>query len=129
VILELGVSFVIVWEFHVRADRLEAFLAAYGPGGAWDGFFRESRGFLGTEVLRDERNPQRVLTIDRWVSASAYEECRWARGDAYDALDLACASLSDRESRLGTFTLIDPAPAHVNTPEGTSKTSERSGRG
>jgi hypothetical protein len=56
-----------------------------GPG---TGFFRESRGFLGTELLRDERNPQRVLTIDRWVSASAYEECRWARGDAYDALDL-----------------------------------------
>lgn len=113
----------------MRADRLEAFLAAYGPGGAWDEFFRGSRGFLGTELLRDEKDPRRCLTIDRWVTAAAYEECRWARGEAYDALDLACASLSERESRLGTFTLIDPAPIHVNTPEGTPVASERSSRG
>jgi len=63
-----------VWEFRVRPERLSEFLSAYAPGGDWDLLFRRGEGFLSTELLRDERDETRFLTIDRWVPDRGREQ-------------------------------------------------------
>jgi heme-degrading monooxygenase HmoA len=60
----------LVFRYEVRDD--EAFERAYGPDGDWARFFRQGRGYVGTELLHDVEEPGRYLVIDRWESAEAY---------------------------------------------------------
>ena len=60
----------LVFRYEVRDD--EAFERAYGPDGDWAEFFRQGRGYVGTELLHDVEEPGRYLVIDRWESAEAY---------------------------------------------------------
>ena len=97
-------TFVILWEFRVKQDQVQAFLPKYGKDGAWTALFRQSSGYLGTDLLRDEWDKRRFVTVDRWVSAAAYEDFQWHHQQEYDALDRECASLFESQQRLGVFT-------------------------
>lgn len=110
-------TYVVIWEFEVPAERCEAFERAYGPDGDWVSLFQRSAGFLGTELLRgtlddaveDEEPPQSTtyFTIDRWVSRDVYVAFseRWA--DAYAELDDQFLELCNVEVCLGKFELVD----------------------
>jgi heme-degrading monooxygenase HmoA len=63
---------VIALVFRYDAREPAAFEAAYGPDGEWAQFFRQGRGYIGTELLHDVEEPDRYLVIDRWESADAY---------------------------------------------------------
>jgi heme-degrading monooxygenase HmoA len=95
--------FVIIWEFRVSTSQIPAFLRAYGSGGPWTQLFSKSAGYLGTELLRDEWDPHRFVTQDRWVSAAAYEDFQWHHQAAYEALDHVCEPLAEAERRIGVF--------------------------
>jgi heme-degrading monooxygenase HmoA len=60
----------LVFRYEVRDP--EAFELAYGPEGEWAQFFRQGRGYIGTELLRDVEERDRYLVVDRWESADAY---------------------------------------------------------
>jgi hypothetical protein len=46
----------IVREFRVKRDQEATFRRTYGPDGEWVRFFRQGSGYLGTDLLRDERD-------------------------------------------------------------------------
>ena len=94
---------VIVWEFRVRPERLADFLSAYAPGGDWDLLFRCGEGYLSTELLRDERDETRFLTIDRWDSREARDRFRLRFREEYDALDRRCEAVTLEETPVGDF--------------------------
>ena len=96
-----------VWEFRVRTDRREEFERDYGPQGSWARLFRQAKGYIGTELLRDRSEPLRYLTIDRWASLEAYHAFHAEFAQAYAALDERCAELTTHEAALGEY---DPAP-------------------
>lgn len=118
-------TYVVIWEFEVPAERCEAFERAYGPDGDWVSLFQRSAGFLGTELLRGtlddalegeeppqstadaEKGGRTYLTIDRWVSRDVYVAFseRWA--DAYAELDDRFLELCNVEVCLGKFELVD----------------------
>lgn len=110
-------TYVVIWEFEVPAERCDAFERAYGPDGDWVSLFQRSAGFLGTELLRetlddaveDEEPPQSrtYFTVDRWVSRDVYVAFseRWA--DAYAELDDQFLELCNVEVCLGKFELVD----------------------
>ena len=98
-----GVSFEIVWEFEVRPEAVDRFIAAYGPEGEWVALFRSHPGYLGTTLLQDAAAPHRFLTIDRWTSESAFDGMRQSAGEAYARLDTACEGLTVAERPLGVF--------------------------
>jgi len=100
---------VIVWEFRVRPERLADFLSAYAPGGDWDLLFRRGEGYLSTELLRDERDETRFLTIDRWDSREARDRFRLRFREEYDALDRRCEAVTLEETPVGDFSLPSPA--------------------
>jgi len=96
--------FVVVWQFEVAEEKIAAFEAAYGPGGAWAQLFSSSKSYLGTELLRDAYVPGCYLTVDRWKSEADFRAFRKEHDSAYENLDRSCDALTSRESRIGAYT-------------------------
>jgi len=99
---------ILVWEFRVRPERLSDFLSAYAPGGDWDLLFRRGEGYLSTELLRDERDATRFVTIDRWDSREARDRFRLRFREEYEALDRRCEAYTLEETPVGDFSLPGP---------------------
>jgi heme-degrading monooxygenase HmoA len=97
---------VIVWEFRVKAERVEDFESLYRADGAWADLFRESPGFISTTLMRDLRNPMRFLVADRWTSEELFEEFKLSHGTRYDALDERCGRLTEQEVEVGRFDFL-----------------------
>ena len=81
----------------------EEFERVYGPEGEWAAFFRDGRGYVGTELLRDIEAPGRYLVVDRWESREAYNDFVAANKDEYMRRVDETAFHHERELRLGTF--------------------------
>jgi len=94
---------VIVWEFQVRSGSEQAFLKAYGPDGDWARLFRRSPDFLGVELARSVKNPDRYYTFDTWSSCASFNAFCEQNAKAYEALDHKLARLTDWERRIGSF--------------------------
>lgn len=99
--------YVIIWEYQVKAERVEKFAEIYGARGEWTELFQKQNGYLGTELLRDPQNYQRYITIDRWNSMGDYESFLSEWKEEYATLDLRCEGLTVRESLLGKWESID----------------------
>ena len=95
--------YIILWEFQVKADTRAKFVSAYASNGTWAELFKKSPNYLGTELLHDENDSSRYLTIDRWVSKGTYEASRSQWKADYAQLDEACTELTERESLLGVW--------------------------
>lgn len=95
--------FIIIWEYHVRAEHIAAFEEVYSATGAWAELFQNSKDYLGTELLVDRGRSQRYITIDRWRSPQDYESflAKWKH--EYEHLDAQCAGLTERELLLGKW--------------------------
>jgi heme-degrading monooxygenase HmoA len=93
----------IVWEFIVREESVEEFLAAYGPEGSWAKLFEQADDFQGTTLLRSDQAPNRFLTIDRWRDAASYQNFREKFAAEYAALDGRFEALTLSETRIGSF--------------------------
>ena len=91
----------LVFSYEVRETA--EFERVYGTDGEWAGFFRQGRGYIGTELLRDMEAPGRYLVIDRWESADAYNAFVAERRDDYMERVDATRFLYDSELRFGTF--------------------------
>jgi quinol monooxygenase YgiN len=104
------VAYNIIWEFQVPHEQVADFEAAYGPHGAWALLFGRAEGFLGIELLRSTDQQGRYLTIDRWASQAAFEAFRARFVADYGALDDRLAGLATKETRVGAFASVSPAP-------------------
>jgi heme-degrading monooxygenase HmoA len=93
------IALVFSYEVHDPGE----FERTYGPEGEWVEFFRQGRGYIGTEVLRDMEARSRYLVIDRWESADAYNAfVAERRGEYMERVD-ATRFHYDSELRFGTF--------------------------
>src|SRR5262245_35054766 len=98
--------YLVVWEFRVTSEQEAAFRLASGPEGEWVRLFRTGAGYLGTELLQDERDKHRYLTVDRWSSRAAHDAFRAGWPEEYRALDQAFAALTEHETQIGSFTAL-----------------------
>ena len=103
-------QYAIVWQFEVRPAFQAQFEKVYGPQGVWADFFRSASGYLGTELLRDETNPCRYVTIDLWRSRQHYDAFRQQHADEYHRSDERCEQMTEGEQSLGTYERVLPAP-------------------
>jgi heme-degrading monooxygenase HmoA len=98
--------YVILWEFEVRPDKIDAFLAAYRSNGAWTKLFARADGYLGSELLSSldtDRGP-RFVTIDRWRAEDDFVRFQQEFGSEYRALDTEFEGFTFSERKLGAFT-------------------------
>jgi heme-degrading monooxygenase HmoA len=96
-------GFVTVWEFRVGTAKRRAFERAYGPDGEWATLFRTGKGFLGTELIRDEDDANRYLTLDFWKSRKHYERFKRQNREMYELIDQRCEAFTTKESEIGQF--------------------------
>jgi heme-degrading monooxygenase HmoA len=92
----------LVFSYEVVRESAE-FERVYGTDGEWATFFRQGRGYIGTELLRDVEVPGRYLVIDRWESADAYNSFVAAHREEYMERVDATRFHYDSELRFGTF--------------------------
>ena len=92
----------LVFSYEVTRDTAE-FERVYGIDGEWAEFFRQGRGYIGTELLRDVEAPGRYLVIDRWESAQAYDSFVAEHRDEYMRRVDETAFMYQQELRFGTF--------------------------
>ena len=90
------------YEVHDAAE----FERVYGPDGEWAEFFRQGRGYIGTELLRDVEASGRYLVVDRWESADAYNAFIAERREEYMERVDAAGFHYDSELRFGTFETV-----------------------
>lgn len=102
----MSARFVTVWEFVVRSGAEAEFERVYGPAGEWVALFRRGQGYLRSDLNRDLNHARRYLVFDHWDSREAYEDFRVQHKPDYDALDLRCEGLTERETPLGYFTAV-----------------------
>lgn len=98
---------VIVWEYRVKADRIEDFESFYRPDGPWTGLFRKGPGFVSTTLMKDLRDPLRYIVADRWTGERLYDEFRQANQRAYDELSDRGHRLIERETEIGRFDFLE----------------------
>ena len=96
----------VVWEFVVKQEFQGQFELAYGPGGTWSKLFAKYPGFRGTILLRDNKDPQRYLTIDLWKTEDQREQALDESKAEYADLDAAFDEWTDSETELGTFSVL-----------------------
>ncbi len=111
----------IVWEFVVKEEARGQFELAYGPGGAWSKLFARCRGFRGTTLLRDTKNPRRYLTIDFWDTLAQREQMLAERKTEYSDLDAAFADWTESRSEVGIFRVLAEATVR---PRGRARRSK-----
>jgi len=99
----------LVFSYDVR-DAAE-FERVYGPDGDWARFFRQGRGYVGTELLRDVEVRGRYLVVDRWETAEAYNAFVDAHRDEYMRRVDETAFHYAQELRFGTFENVWPEPS------------------
>jgi heme-degrading monooxygenase HmoA len=93
----------ILWEFRVSDAMAAAFEERYSGDGAWARLFQRAEGYEGTQLLRDEAEPGRYLTIDTWRDTAAFEAFQREHPADYQALDRECEGLTRSERCLGRF--------------------------
>ena len=89
--------------FRYEARDAAAFERVYGPDGDWARFFRQGRGFIGSELLRDLEEPERYLVIDRWESAEEYNAFLAEHESEYLRRSEEARLYYVQELRFGTF--------------------------
>ena len=89
--------YIILWEYIVRVGQEPVFENVYGSTGDWAQLFRQSDGYLGTDLVRDSNISRRYITIDRWVTFEAYNLFQEQYHEAYEELDARCQSLTEHE--------------------------------
>ena len=100
------IMYVILWRFLPVEGRESEFERAYGPSGDWALLFRRDDGYLGTELLRRSEDSREYLTLDRWVSRTAYETFRHRFSSEYQRLDRLFEELTEEETPLGAFEVL-----------------------
>jgi hypothetical protein len=96
-------TYIVVWEYQVKAECEAEFVAAYGADGEWARLFRRSPEFLGVELLGSVGNAGRFFSLDHWSSASAMDMFLAANATAYDVLERRFAGFTVWERRIGGF--------------------------
>jgi heme-degrading monooxygenase HmoA len=97
--------YVILWEFVVPPEKVDAFIDAYKYDGAWAKLFAQAEGYVGTELLRstEARQEPTFLTVDRWQHAEDFTRFREQFGDKYKSLNTELEGLTVSERKLGMF--------------------------
>ena len=94
---------IIVWEFRVRDEASQAFIAGYGSAGDWAKLFGRAEGYVGTELARSVQDRKVFYTLDTWKSRTSYLEFHNRFGEEYKALDKSFEGLTEHERLVGTI--------------------------
>jgi heme-degrading monooxygenase HmoA len=97
-----------IWEYLVLSDCVDEFEELYGPEGMWSDLFRQSTGYIKTELHRDRSQLNRFITVDYWESYGAWLDWRALFEDQFEELDRRGEQRTAQERELGRFHCASP---------------------
>ncbi|MDX9883920.1 MAG: hypothetical protein RBS73_17810 [Prolixibacteraceae bacterium] len=92
----------VIWEYKVKPRAVSEFEEFYGPGGEWVRFFKQSKSYMGTELLLDDESKLSYITIDFWDSEEGYELFFQENKEQYELLDEKGNAFTKSEKRIWT---------------------------
>lgn len=92
-----------IWSYRVKPEWRERFRDAYGPSGEWVAFFARSADFVRTDLLADEKDANRFVTVDYFRNAEARAALVAAHAGEYQAIDKRWQDATLEESFVGAF--------------------------
>jgi hypothetical protein len=92
-----------IWSCRVKREWRERFRDAYGPSGEWAKFFAKSEGYIRSDLLNDEKDAGRFVTIDYFQDAEARGELVAKFGAEYKAIDARWQDATLEETFIGAF--------------------------
>ncbi len=92
-----------VWTYKVKPEQREAFAEAYGPNGVWPEFFSQSPGYIRTDILADNDDPNRFSTIDYFKNTEARPALVAEQAEAFAAIDKRWEEATVEETFIGVF--------------------------
>lgn len=95
----------IVWEFQIRPECIKAFEYTYGEQGEWARLFRQNSAYIRSDLLRDQEQPGRYLTLDHWKTREAYQAFRGRFRNEYQKIDDLCRQYTLSERQIGDYDL------------------------
>lgn len=98
--------FAIIWSYVVDPDWQAEFEQAYGSNGDWVEFFRNGRGYLRTELLRDTNTENHYTSIDYWATEEDYRAFHDQFAVEYQALDARFEAWTIKETLVGRFEIV-----------------------
>jgi quinol monooxygenase YgiN len=96
----------VLWEYVVKPEQVINFESHYASAGTWAMFFKKTRAYHGTVLLRDSDQPNRYVTVDVWAARAAYEAFRSEHAKEYEEIDRLCAEFTTSERCLGVFDMV-----------------------
>lgn len=96
-------AYAYMWEYNIKTEFKMTFEEFYGPNGRWVELFKKAEGYIGTELLHDELDSQKYITIDYWRSRTNRNDFLLKFSDEYKALDTECAMFTLSERYVGEF--------------------------
>ncbi|HVA54891.1 MAG TPA: antibiotic biosynthesis monooxygenase [Gammaproteobacteria bacterium] len=80
----------IVWEFQVRPEYMMAFEYAYDEHGEWARLFRQDSAYIRSDLLHNQEQMGRYLTLDHWKTREAYQAFSARFRNEYPKIDDSC---------------------------------------
>jgi len=99
--------FAYIWEYSIKPARRAEFLSAYCADGTWAELFSRDPGYIETILLADDRDENRYVTIDFWLTREDRDAFRLKHADAFARLDRLCEEFTERETFVGDFAEVD----------------------
>jgi heme-degrading monooxygenase HmoA len=102
--LTVGIMFVIIWKYKVKAEFKSEFEKLYGKKGEWVYFFEKSPHYFGTELMKDAAF---YITIDRWDSKKNYDQFLNLNRKEFKIIDKKGEKLTESETLIGKYETIN----------------------
>lgn len=96
-------AYAYIWTYRVWPESREAFAKAYGPNGEWVRFYAQSDNYIRTDLLIDEKNPDRFSTIDYFKTKESRDGLVRARKQKFDEIDQRWDEATIEEEFVGFF--------------------------
>lgn len=92
-----------MWEFTVKTEHKMRFELEYGQSGRWAELFKKAEGYIKTELLHNDLESQKYITIDYWKSKAYKNDFLLKSSDEYKKLDSECTEFTLNERFIGEF--------------------------
>jgi hypothetical protein len=98
--------FCYIWEYVVKPEFAENFIELYGTSGAWVNLFSLDQQYIRTDLIRDQENSLRFITVDHWTSKEACYSFRESNRKTFEAIDTQGDRYTVSETFLGDFDVL-----------------------
>jgi heme-degrading monooxygenase HmoA len=92
-----------IFSYQVASAQKRTFQKTYGPNGPWARLFAQADGYLGTKLLKRTSEENEYVTIDAWISETAWLAFIGSFRQRYEQLSSRCRTLYQVELEVGSF--------------------------